>query len=188
MLRDGHVLLRPRRGAGVRPLDEGEIRRTAENERGAQLFLVDAEPFAEAEPLVVCGHAGPEDDIVHHLADLAAAERPEIEDVRRESLEDRTTRLEDLRISSTHDQHRPALGGLGAARERHVEKTDAATFEALGEVARVAGRYGRAHAYDETRMRAGHDPVVIEHDGVDLLVETDDDHDEIALVRDLLRG
>src|SRR5438477_5345790 len=50
-------------------------------QRRAQLVGVDAERFAETQAFVVGGSAGPEDQVVDHLADLAGAGRAEMKDV-----------------------------------------------------------------------------------------------------------
>src|SRR5438093_2919444 len=81
MRHDAHVLLRPRHARAVAALVDRPVLRARVMQRRAQLVGVDAERFAETQAFVVGGSAGPEDQVVDHLADLAGAGRAEMKDV-----------------------------------------------------------------------------------------------------------
>ena len=75
---DGHVLLGPWHRLLLDARGERPVAGARSDQRLAQGVAVDAELIAELEALVVGRDAGPENQIVDHLADLAGAERAEV--------------------------------------------------------------------------------------------------------------
>src|SRR5882672_989902 len=72
---DAHVLLGPRHARAIAPLVHRPVLRARVMQRRAQLVGVHAERFAETQPLVIGRRTRPEDQVIHHLADLAGAGR-----------------------------------------------------------------------------------------------------------------
>ncbi len=67
---DVHVLFRPGHAALFGARVHGPVLRAAVVQRRAQLFRIYTQRFTQAQALVVGRHAGPQNEVVHHLADL----------------------------------------------------------------------------------------------------------------------
>ena len=151
-------------------------------QRRAQPLLVDPELLGELEALVVGRDARPQDQVVHHLADLPGPQVAEVEDAAGEAFERRPACLESLRIAADHHQELAGLGRRLAAGERHVQQNDAAVRQTRGEPRHRARRDGRGDADDQPGTRGGRDAARRQQHRFGLLVEADHDDDEIALL------
>src|SRR6266850_4052377 len=99
-----HVLFRPRHAGEIRALVHRPVLRARMMQRRAQLFGVDAERFAQAQPLVVRRGAGPQDQVVHHLGDLAGAGGTQMKDVGGKGAERRPAGLEGRLVPRAEDE------------------------------------------------------------------------------------
>src|SRR6266446_4744323 len=181
---DPHVLLGPWHRHGLRPRFQRPIGRAALEQRRAQALRIDPEPLRQLEALVVGGDARPQNQVVHHFADLPRPQLTEIEDAAGEARKRRLARLESLGIAADHDQQPPRLGRRFAAREPHVEKHDPAVGEARGEPRHGAGRDGRSDPDDQPATPCAGDAVAGQQHGFRLAIEADHDDDKIAAFRD----
>src|SRR5262249_52548708 len=78
---DAHVLLRPGHPRQFGAVVHRPVLPAAVRERVAQLFRIDAHGLAELQALVVRRDAGPQEEVVDHLADLSRAGGAQVEDV-----------------------------------------------------------------------------------------------------------
>ena len=84
--------------------------------RGAHLLGIHAQLFAQAQALIVGGDAGPQNEVVDHLAHLPGAGRTEMENIRCEAGKGRAAGLERRFLARTQDQQLAADRRLLAAR------------------------------------------------------------------------
>src|SRR3970282_389100 len=100
-------------GLGVhRPVLGAAVRK-----RLAQPLRVHAERLSEPKTFVVRRHAGPEDEVVYHLADLSRPRRTQMEDVRGKRAERGPARFEGRIIARPVDEKLPGHRGGFAARK-----------------------------------------------------------------------
>ena len=156
-------------------------------QRLAQPLGIDAQRLPEPQAFIVRRHAGPQDEVVHHLADLPRARRPQMEDVRRECTENGSAALEGIGVARAVDEELARRRSRFPARERDVEENELSLGKARSEPLRIARRNRRAERDDKARPRALEHAVLAEDDFFDLAVETDHDDDELARLRELAR-
>src|SRR5436190_13731589 len=184
---DGHVLLGPRHAGELGALVHRPVLRARTMQRLAQLLRVDAERFAEAQAFVVRRGAGPEDEVVDHLADLAGARGAEVEDVRGKGAERRPAAFACLLVAGAEDEELAFLRRALAARERRIEQHDLPLAQALGQFNGIARRYRGTDGDDQARSRGFHDAACAVERGFDLVVEADDDDHDVARLRHFAR-
>src|SRR5262245_4582763 len=118
---DGHVLLGPWHWLLLRPRRQRPVGGARFKQGRTQRLAVDAELLAELEALFVRRNAGPQDQVVDHLADLAGAERAEVKHRVGKGRERRPASIERRLVAAAHDQELALDRGAFASAERDVE-------------------------------------------------------------------
>jgi len=163
------------------------VLRAAVVQRFLQARALDAERFGEAQAFVVRHDACPQDEVVHHLADLPGAGRAEMEDVRGERAEGRPAGFERRFVAGAVDEQLAGDGGGFAARERDVEKHEAALAQAFGQPAGIARCDRRAERDGQPLVSRLVNAIGSKDNGFDLVLKTHNDDHELARPRHLAR-
>ena len=117
--------------------------------------------LGELEAFLVGRDAGPQDQIVDHLADLAGAERAEVKHRVGKGRECRPAGVEDGLVAAAHDQELALLRRALAAAERNVEQRNRRPGRKFcGNLLHGGRRDGRGDRDDAAVARAGEHAAV----------------------------